>query len=326
MGTRATARRGQALVETALGLMVFVTLLMFGIYFAEVGALTLKVQEAANFALWEATGHVQHNPQAGEFQRRNAVAEAASEANRRYRDFDGRSSQGGGARTIQLAIARATPLEVRCEADLPGGDPLIAGIRPSDAATGGGAAALAQAMNTQVPGMACSASSSLRAARIGRFLEPAFFKVSHRRASALFTVCAAGRASDGSCGGRFSLLLDDWGLAGVTEGRSCALNINNARNCQNLDYHDWVERVYTRNGGGGNAGSALASATRASVSNNEDQFFMSFRGEEDNYEQDIGASHAGNQTRWEVTPFHVPNAGPGYDIHRDRRWLGGVPH
>ncbi|MFY0582594.1 hypothetical protein ACN28S_57375 [Cystobacter fuscus] len=107
MAKRAAARRGQALVETALGTMVFVTILVFGIYFAEVGALTLKVQEAANFALWEATGHVQHDPREGEFQRRGAVAQAEAEANRRYRDFDGRSSQGGGAMTVQLAIARA---------------------------------------------------------------------------------------------------------------------------------------------------------------------------------------------------------------------------
>ncbi|WNG13320.1 hypothetical protein [Cystobacter fuscus] len=324
MAKRAAARRGQALVETALGAMVFVTILVFGIYFAEVGALTLKVQEAANFALWEATAHVHHDPRQGEFQRRGAVSQAEAEANRRYRDFDGRSSEGGGAMTVQLAIARARSPQVVCEPTLPGGDPLIAGIRPLDA--NGGSTALAQAMNIQSPGMSCTASSALRGARIGRFLEPGFFKVSQRRASALFTVCAAGRASDGTCGGRFSLLLDDWGLAGVDEGRSCALNIDNSKNCQNLDYHDWVQRVYRRNGGGGRAGSALASATRAGAGINEDQFFMSFRGEEDDYEQDIGASHAGNQTRWEVTPFRVPNGGLNYTVDRDNRWLGGVPH
>jgi hypothetical protein len=324
MAKRAAARRGQALVETALGTMVFVTILVFGIYFAEVGALTLKVQEAANFALWEATAHVQHDPREGNFQRRGAVAQAEAEANRRYRDFDGRSSEGGGAMTVQLAIARARSPQVVCEPRLPGGDPLIAGIRPVDA--NGGSTALAQAMTIQSPGMSCTASSALRGARIGRFLEPGFFKVSHRRASALFTVCAAGRASDGTCGGSFSLLLDDWGLAGVDEGRPCALNIDNRRYCENLDYHDWVQRVYDRNGGGGSAGSALASATRAGASIDEDQFFMSFRGEEDNYEQDIGGSHAGNQTRWEVTPFKVPHGGLNYTVARDNRWLGGVPH
>ncbi|HEX8536566.1 MAG TPA: hypothetical protein VF664_03825, partial [Cystobacter sp.] len=183
MAKRTAARRGQALVETARGALVFVTIRVFGIYFAEVGALTLKVQEAANFALWEATGHVQHDPQSGEFQRRGAVEQAAEEANRRYRDFDGRSSQGGGAMTVQLAIARARPPQVLCEPNLPGGDPLIAGIRPLDA--NGGSTALAQAMSIQSPGMSCTASSSLRGARIGRFLEPGFVNVSHRRASAL---------------------------------------------------------------------------------------------------------------------------------------------
>ena len=49
-------RAGQATVELALGLLVFVTVLLFGIHFAEVGWLSLKVQEAGAWAMWEAAG------------------------------------------------------------------------------------------------------------------------------------------------------------------------------------------------------------------------------------------------------------------------------
>lgn len=308
-----SARRGQSLVETALGLMVFVTILLFGIYFAEVGALTLKVQEAANFALWDATARVQHDPAGGVWQRDHAQALAASEASGRYGDFDGRRSQSGGSRTIQQAIARASALQVRCDLDMPAG---LTGITPEDAGP-----AVNAAMNTVSRGMACTASSRMRAFRIGGFLESQF-QVAHRRAAAAFTVCAAGRASDGTCTGSFPLLLDDWGLSGVSEGRACALNINGAPRCNNPDYYQWTERVYRANGGGGGAGSALAGLVGAGGVN-EDQFFMSYRGEEDNYEQNIGGTHAG-QSIWEVSPFRVP-MGQSYAVPRENSWLGGVP-
>ncbi len=303
-----------------LGLLVFITVLVFGIYFAEVGALTLKVQEAANFALWEATGHVQHDPEAGTFQHRGIAALTEQEAQWRYRDFDGRG--GGAGSPVQQAFARARPIQVTCEQDLPwrGPDDPV-GVRPQDAA-----AALEQSMNIRSLGMSCTASAAMRAEGIGRFLEPSFFNTSQQRATRLFTVCAAGRARGGECRGRFSLLLDDWGLAGAAEGRSCPLNINGARRCQNPDYYEWAQRVYRNNGAAGNAGSALAGAVGAVAGINEDQFFMSFRGEENDYEEDIGASHAGNQRRWETTPFLVPPGGPRYDVPRRNNWLGGVSH
>ncbi|CAM4229955.1 hypothetical protein [Corallococcus exiguus] len=321
-----TSRRGQALVETALGSMVFVTILLFGIYFAEVGALTLKVQEAANFALWEATGHVMHNPQAGVFQRANAEALASSEAAGRYQDFDGRASHASGAMTFQLAIARATRVNVDCEPTRPAGSPVdILGTRPVDADPG--STALGLAMATQSDGISCNASTTLRAERLGNFMEPEFFKVSHRLASDQFRVCAAGRASGGRCTRRFFMLLDDWGLSSVAEGRECPLMIDSGGTCGNVDYYGWAESVYRENGGGGSAGAALMAGVGAVGGVNEDQFFMSFRGSESNYEQSIGGSHAGNQTVWETTPFVADNLSPTYrNDGRRNKWLGGVPH
>ncbi|GHG88042.1 hypothetical protein [Comamonas sp. JC664] len=308
--------RGQSLVETALGTMVFVTILLFGIYFAEVGALSLKVQEAANFALWNATGRVMHDPESNDWGRRGTALAAEAEANNRYVDFDGRSSRGGGRGVpLQQAIARAQPIQVDCRAELPGGVP---GLSMADAAPG-----LAGTLVMGTQGMGCTASSSIRGVRIGRYLEEGrsgFFQTSQRRVSDAFTVCAAGRASGGRCTARFGMLLDDWGLSTVAEGRSCALNINGARRCANPDYYEWTQRVYRANGGGGNAGSALAALT-GSDGVNEDQFFMSFRGEEDRYEENLGSTHAGGQARWEVTPFDAPNI-RSYNANRANRWLG----
>lgn len=311
---RSRAARGQALVETALGLMVFVTILVFGIYFAEVGALTLKVQEAANFALWDATGRVMHDPEAGQWGRPGVAAAAEAEANARYVDFDGRERMGGTGMPIQQAIARAQPIQVRCEA-APCECSCMVGIEPSAAGP-----ALAAAMSMGMQGMSCTASSRIQAVRVGRFMEDSFFKVAHARAAAAFTVCAAGRASDGTCTGRFKLLLDDWGLSSVQEGLACPLSIDSGAPCDNRDYYSWAERVYRANGGGGSAGSALARLVGA-ASVNEDQFFMSFRGEEDNYEEDIGPTHAGGQSRWEVTPFDAPNI-QSHNAGRQNHWLG----
>lgn len=310
------AARGQALVETALGAMVFVSILVFGIYFAEVGALTLKVQEAANFAMWDATGRVLHNPEAGEWGRTSVVGAAQRAASRRYSDFDGRERMGGTGVAVQQAIARAQPIQVDCEA----GVHQEMRLAPGDAGP-----ALDAAMSLGMQGMSCSASSRMRAARVGVFLEEGrrggFFQESQRAAAAAFTVCAAGRGSGGNCDGRFSMLLDDWGLSGVAEGRVCPLSIDSGAVCTNRDYYLWTERVYRANGGGGGAGSALAALAGAD-SVNEDQFFMSFRGEEDQYTENIGATHAGGQSRWEVTPFVAPNLALKYNVRRASSFLG----
>ncbi len=313
---RSRAARGQALVETVLGFMVFLTVLVFGIYFAEVGALTLEVQEAANFALWDATGRVLHDPEAREWGRRSVVADAEAEAAARYVDFDGRERLGRTGMPIQQAIARAQPIQVQCRPDLPAGMP---GLPPSAARTGAGEAALEAAMAVGTEGMSCTAFSSIRAVRVGRFMEERF-QVGYARAAAAFTVCAAGRASDGTCTGQFGLLLDDWGLSGVQEGLSCPLSIDSGVPCGNRDYYLWAEQVYRANGGGGSAGSALAGLVGAD-SVNEDQFFMSFRGEEDDFEENIGPTHAGGQSRWEVTPFDAPNI-QSHNTGRQNHWLG----
>ena len=55
-----TFARGQGTVEIALGSLLVVTVLMFGIHFGEVLFMSIKVQEAANSAQWDATSMKLH--------------------------------------------------------------------------------------------------------------------------------------------------------------------------------------------------------------------------------------------------------------------------
>ncbi len=98
-----SARRGQAVVELALGLTLLVPVVLLGWAFFESGLTSLKVAEAADSALWDGTAD-----------RRPAVGDAyAAAARGRYADFDGRSSTSGAQRRTGVASTSAG-LDVRC--------------------------------------------------------------------------------------------------------------------------------------------------------------------------------------------------------------------
>ena len=91
-------QRGQSAVELALASLIFVTVLIFGIHFSEVGYLSLKVQEAANAALWDVTAMKMHNifsPEWTDYQ--NSVSTDQTNTTTRYQKYDGRASQSGGS-------------------------------------------------------------------------------------------------------------------------------------------------------------------------------------------------------------------------------------
>ena len=90
---RAARGRGQSTVEMALGLMVFVTVLVFGMHFAEVGFLSIKVQEASAGALWDTTARRMHTLPKDFAPLQTAMDQAGAQAQQRYQDFDGRTSR-----------------------------------------------------------------------------------------------------------------------------------------------------------------------------------------------------------------------------------------
>lgn len=317
--------RGQAAVEMALGSLVFVTILLVGIFFAELGFLAQKVQEAANFAVWDATGRRVHDIEGDRWDvyksvlKNGAVPAAKKLAQDRYRDFDGRASRDRDGDTF-LALSRASAIDVSCADDTqPFG---VAGLGPERAAPG-----LASAMvgANGSSGIACTARTNIRSVRIpASFMESdGHFKREHWKAIPI-PICAVGRASGGGCEGRLTVLLDDWGLQTRADSRECALNIDSsASRCGNINgnqsYYNWANRVFTSFGGTGGAGQALVGQV-GGYAPYEGQFFMSFRGFESDYQQNIGSMHGG-QTIWETTPFENRN-GVKHRLRALNQWLG----
>lgn len=333
--------RGQGVVEMSLGLLVFVTVLIFGIHFAEVGYLSLKASEAAAHATWDATGMRAHrftgaanvsvfynsNQMRKGFPARNAeeIADA------KYQDFDGRSSTNG-ATTLSQVFTRAAAMEVSCRPDavavLPG-DPGNIKTVYKYARDGN---------NREVDAQSCTASTRLLSFNIPQsFMEKpgnGFFKERHHRPAGI-TVCAMGRARNGQCNGRIVIALGDWGLAGNTNGNTqpgewqeCNTRSfdGSGAGCENRPYWRAVERLYQANEmSGGTHSSELATMVAGSASpSNEETFHMVFRGEYN----DVKEMHHpipdenGVPVEWEVTPSRE---GSGYERAyelRDQCFLG----
>jgi len=207
---RESRPHGQAMVEMALGLLLFVTVLIFGIHFAEVGYLTLKVQEAAASALWDTTSAKMHELPANFSHVDHAISKAGQHATERYEDFDGRTSRHGRPKITQV-FTSAEGLSVTCEAEKK------ISFKPSPST---------KDVYENTGGMSCSARAELTPIRIPRRFvdrgQGALFDVPHYLRGAI-PVCAVGRAQGGSgkCRGAYGILLDDWGLAGDAESREC---------------------------------------------------------------------------------------------------------
>lgn len=291
------AARGQAVVEAVLGTLVFVTILIFGIHFAELGALTLKVQEAANSAVWDTTSQKMHDITGHDFtDYRRAINFGEAQASSRYADFDALKSSR--RTSVTQVFTHAENLQVPCR-PLAGGD----GLDPS-----GPAALAAGAYPGFEQGLACTARAELTALRIPSvFLDGSLSEARHHR-SLTIPACAIGRPDRGRCPGRLGMLLDDWGYMGQQEARECPLAWEGGAGCSNQGYYDQVASVYAATPAA-KAGSASRLATVVSGGSpiDEDFFFMSFRGSESPYgkfKETVRSSHG--DVIWETTPYAHP--------------------
>ncbi len=312
-----------------LGVIVFVTILLFGIFFSEIGFLTQKVQEAENFAVWDATGRRMHDIEGGDWQvyrkqkKSGAIPFAEAEAQQRYGDFDGRTGQNRSGQTF-MAITRATRIDVECDSNL--GAEKVLGTDPRDADSAGEKELLsAMPSATGRAGIRCRASSRMFGAQMpSAFLDKgSFFKTKHWKGTPI-PICGIGRAKGGDCAGRLTVLLDDWGLQTRADSRECHLNIDSSSpTCGNVggnqSYYNWANRIYTKFGGTGGAGSALVGSVKGS-SPNETQFFMSFRGKESKFTENVGSNESG-QSKWETTPFRADNVYQR-SLRAKDQWLG----
>lgn len=304
------APRGQATTELALGLLVFVTVLIFGIHFAEMGYLSVKVTEATHSALLDATGHQLHRWPMNSKPAKAAAARAGQEAAERYRDFDSRTASNNGSSLSQV-FTTIEGLEVECSTgDGPSHQPFPL---------------LLSAAYSDVGGMSCRAQANIKP--LGAYSVPeqfvegqgGFFKARHYVPKDI-PVCGIGRARGGTCPGRLSMMLDDWGLSGDRESGVCMIIPDVPIPCPtNVPFWTMAASAFLVNGAGqGTAGSAMASGVVGSMPlpffyGGENMFWMSSSGEQLAFVQPL-FNEMFSPRVWPTTPGLVPGG------------LGGIPY
>jgi hypothetical protein len=293
----------------ALGTFVFVTVLIFGIHFAEVGHLWLKVQESANAAMWDATSQQMHDTFAHDWTLwEDTVSFANTEANARYADFDATRT---GATTLNHVFTTAQGLDVECE-ELSGAHRLSP-LGPH--------ASAARAYPSGMSGIVCNSSARIMGLRIPRrFLDGNMSQARHWE-PVVIRACAVGRPSGGTCPGRLGMLLDDWGYSGPQEAQQCPLAWEGGVTCDNQGYWDQVAAVYERVPLAG-SGTRLAGVVAGASPIDEDHMYLSFRGRESEFGpfyESVQLSHG--DLYWETTPY-ANQWNDRYDAPRTNCWLG----
>lgn len=278
------ARRGQATVELALSMLVFVTVLAFGIHFAEISYLSMRVQQAAAFAIYDLTGQRAHE-RGSDMRRTSTIAGlASSETRRRFRDFEALSGGDHNAAPVTHVFTRIDNMDITCrnetsisyETSVP-----VLGLltpNPFDGSRGG---------------VRCTAQATVN-------ITPAFprnffdgewgFRTANYAGSRTsYQVCATPRASNGQCGD-FGILTGDFSLQRPSESRSVDLFSNG---------NDIYRGIVSTAAGPVSCPMALAlsAATVLTAQPLACGFQMSYRGVEHNYRQNIRSAHNGS-TNW----------------------------
>lgn len=230
MSARSSSKRGQAIVESTLGILVFVTIALFGIHFTEITFTQMKVTEAAQAAIWESTAGQMHIlPKnvlypGGNFTDVDArIAAAVVDGNARYADFDGALGGGGFPKQI-LSTARPGSMAIKCRSG--------AGLPQPGA--GGVLSVYEWLVYRDNGGMQCTSEAYIDVGGVqsmGKFLEDAngFFGASQVQSTAMtagYHVCGLNKSGsvNGPCRGQFGMLIDDWGLAsGGSEKEACPI-------------------------------------------------------------------------------------------------------
>jgi hypothetical protein len=278
--------RGQAASELALGLIVMVTILMFGIHFGEMGYLGAKVHEAMASTLWDSTAYQTHEITVWADSNQTAVP-AAQTNSTRYADFDGRASKPMG-NIPRLAMTQASPITVTCQ---PSGSYAAPGYT-----------------NLKEPGgISCGATADMDVINIGsHFLDDSkgFFHEEQKLRSR-YSLCSTGRLVGGNCG-NIQLLLGDNGLHQFTEQTECELNHANGSGCGNMHFFNAVQDSFNLSAQAAGMSSGYtqipenwASGIIPDVPWGVSGFYLSFKGE-DSFMQQLT-----NGDMWETNPNTV---------------------
>ena len=305
-------KRGQAVTELALLLLVFVTVLIFGIHFAEVHALAMRSQEAAQAALFDTSAMKMHDTSTGNWDlvKNVAIATAALATAENYADREGMHA-AASKKTADWVFSRAGEIEIDCRNEpgiqLSPVEPLDHSLPVGDTAIGCNAGLIVKGL--RIPGSFADRSDG-------------FFKKSHFEALD-YALCAAGTGH--GCDGRFVMLLDDWGYSGPKEGLDCPLQVEGGGECANRGYWHMVKRAYERQvalqvtGGMHTPGSDLAENVVGDSPIDENHFYLSYVGLASKaFEDSVVQSHVLKE--WETTPWSFPSAYK--KSKRDDCWLG----
>ncbi|MBK7862345.1 MAG: hypothetical protein IPJ65_27800 [Archangiaceae bacterium] len=324
------AHRGQATTELALGSLVFITVLLFGIHFSEAGFAMLKAKEAAAFSMHAASGQRTHlfNPQrvaSGDTYGPFDPAAAATDAQPRYR----------GARVGVLTQVGA--LTLQCSAD----NTVKFRLRPMSALGALGASALDYLDDRYQNrgGVSCRSEATMSLFRLpSTFADDnaGFFKEPHVKLTQI-EICGAGMAKNGRCPGRLATLTGDWAFeAGV--GTTVNGDVPNARTNEinNPAYEQVVRNLFRRSGGAyADSNSETPAQHMMSVGAgvnpghpywfNETAFNMSYLGENGgvNVKERRVAPSYNSKLKYQTTGADMEN--PTVDWEADTGKVKGVP-
>lgn len=289
--------RGQATTELALGSLVFVVVLLFGIYFGEMPVMMLKAKEAANFAVTRATGERTHTFSTSAIASGNTYrpfdpAKVGADTNARYRDLDGMSDRSGS--TFSQVMTSAARFDADCRAD---NRISFAVDRVAPTRRTGRAGAQASYNATfnflrnryrDRGGVSCNISVETTPFRLPHsFVDQGAGKMSEERLSwRTIPVCGAGQPRGGRCRGELLVLTGDWAFDAPL-GNALNDDAESVQDAQvrNDPYVEMVSQLYTRNGEAqGGAGRKLlrvVAGVRAGDKEDLDEnvFNMSFRGD-----------------------------------------------
>lgn len=309
--TRTMRRRGQATVELALGTISFIVVVMGGIYFGEIGMLSVKATEASAAAMWDAAGRPAHHYQNnGKLKVRydDVAKDAQQRVADQYRDFDGRDAYPGS--TPVLVFTRASDLQVECETLDTNDLPRLAFNGSIDGEVVG---------NDGHGGVRCRSNTSVSLIP-GNPGQQVYTEEGWLRgpilSSAQIPICGIGRAWNGKCSEGTPMLLGDWGLSNRDHNEDRECHLNQESGCGNPGYYGAAKAYYDKVGAKGRKGSAFAREIigMTPLPMGEDKFWMSFRGEESQFQERLNGTMIG-RTSFTTTPGGDPH-GSSIDVYK----------
>ena len=304
------AQRGQAMVEMSIGLLVWITIVCYGIYFAEVSYIAMRVEEAAAYAVYDTTGQRTHEKGNQNFNLSSTIPGlSSSETKKKWGDFEANSGGDYSQSKMSHVFAEYDKLYqgITCtkEDSIKYGITAIGVPNPySDGDDTGGVKCTASATVNLVPGFQRSFKV------MGGFKEDNW-AAKGAAASGSYKICATPRAVNGNCGS-IGILVGDFSLQGVDESKS-----NDLFNGGNDSFKDLVESAM---GPTMCPMAQLASLTLANYMSMEAcQFAFSYQGVENDYTQDV---HGESDTPAGNPPWNTGGTNSKREIDDPRTFLG----